>query len=543
MTPTQKRTFHILLIISAVYFAAFIAPNLTGAREAEMLSVFEIDEYAQYSHAIRMLTPGETLYQTVRNFFVYLHYFYGYPFYFFSAIAMLPLRLVLGAGFTTGAYTPLIVMTLRQLVNVLPMLLSAMLLVHMQTQFKSRWKSVALFVLLLILPGVVVNNLWWHPDSLATLVVVLTLFFLDRDQLRFGRSFWLAAAACGLGVGVKYMGAFFVLAIPVYLLWGIAAKKLTWPKALGKAAIFLAVMFAAFIISNPLLLLPQERAEIISIQTLQWEQSSVGIILANQESFFKDGYPPDIRIHYAQPFFLLLTFAALGLGIARKETRLKSSLILAWCLPLSISIINLGTRRTHYWLPIMLPLFSTLINLFPEEKLRLAGKDRDWARIIMAALILVQAAFFMGTNVGIYASQMQRETQAPAILFYDKLEEQVFDPIILDRQLVVYRDWGVYCPETVQRRVTMNWDLANHAYIADLDPDVILLDRENVLLFSRPEVVSQAVNPGNMRLMQEFYGAAARDELPGYMLVLQDGFGYALVREELAEAFLGSAFP
>jgi len=92
MNQTQKKTFRILLIIGAVYFAAFIAPNLTGAREPEMLSVFEIDEYAQYSHAIRMLTPGETLYQTARNFLIYLHYFYGYPFYFFSALALLPLK-------------------------------------------------------------------------------------------------------------------------------------------------------------------------------------------------------------------------------------------------------------------------------------------------------------------------------------------------------------------------------------------------------------------------------------------------------------------
>ena len=234
--PDPEKTFRILLIIGAVYFAAFIAPNLTGARQPEMLSVFEIDEYAQYSHVIDMLTPGDTLYQTARNFLIYLHYFYGYPFYFFSALALLPLKLILGGNWT--AQTPLIVMTLRQMINVLPLIASAMLLVHMQTKFKSLWKSVALFLLLLILPGTVVNDLWWHPDGLATLVVVLTLFFLDRDELRFGHNFWLVAVSCGVGASIKYMGAFFVLAIPVYIVWGIVTKKLAWPKAIGKAALF-----------------------------------------------------------------------------------------------------------------------------------------------------------------------------------------------------------------------------------------------------------------------------------------------------------------
>lgn len=538
MTPAQKKTFRILLIISAVYFAAFIAPNLTGAREPEMLSVFEIDEFAQYSHAIDMLRPGDTLYQTARNFLIYLHYFYGYPFYFFSALVLLPLKLILGADWTAVAHTPLIVMTLRQMINVLPILLSALLLVHMQTKFKSLWKSVWLFALLLLLPGAVVNDLWWHPDGLATLVVVLTLFFLDRDELRFGRSFWLAAVTCGVGVGIKYMGAFFVLAIPVYLIWGIVTKKLTWPKAIGKGALFVVIMFAALVISNPLLLLPQERAEIIAIQTLQWEQSSVGIILANKEPFLKDGYPPDIRTHYGQPFFLLLAFAALGLGIARKETRLKNSLILAWCVPLSISIINLATRRTHYWLPIMLPLFSTLVYFFPEEKLRFGGKSRNLAGMAVAVLLILQAALFIRTDVGIYTTQLQREEQAASILFYEKLEEQVFEPIILDRELIVYRDWHVYCPDTPPRRVEMNWDLATYSYITDLNPDVILLDRENVLLFSQADVVSQAVDQGDMKQMHEFYGDAGQDALEDYQLVLQDEFGYALVRDELVEMYL-----
>jgi hypothetical protein len=537
MTQTQKKTFRILLIISAVYFAAFIAPNLTGAREPEMLSVFEIDEYAQYSHAIDMLRPGDTLYQTARNFLIYLHYFYGYPFYFFSALALLPLKLILGANWTAVANTPLIVMTLRQMVNVLPLIASAMLLVHMQTKFKSLWKSVALFVLLLILPGTVVNDLWWHPDGLATIVVVLTLFFLDRDELRFGRNFWLAAVSCGVGAGVKYMGAFFVLAIPVYLIYGIVSKKLTWPKAIGKGALFVVIMLAALVISNPLLLLPQERAEIISYQTLQWEQSSQGIILANTESFFAEGYPQDIRIHYGQPFFLLLGVGALVLGIARKETRLKNSIILAWIIPLSISIFNLATRRTHYWLPILMPLFSTLVNLFPAEKLRFEGKSRDRGKMAVALLIVLQAALFIFTDVRIYNTQLQREEDSPSILFYEKLEEEVFDPIVLSRQLVVYRDWHVYTPATPARQVEMNWDLATYASIADLNPDVILLDRENVLLFSQEDVVGQAVDQGDMAQMHEFYGDAGRGELEGYQLILQDNFGYALVRKELVEAF------
>ena len=74
--------------------------------------------------------------------------------------------------------------------------------------------------MLLSIPLVVTNDLWWHPDSLAVLSVVVTLLFLDLDKQRFGRYFFIAAAACGVAIGIKYEGVFFALAIPIYLLWG-----------------------------------------------------------------------------------------------------------------------------------------------------------------------------------------------------------------------------------------------------------------------------------------------------------------------------------
>ena len=204
MAEKQNRTLFTLVGLGALYFFLFIFPNLTGAQDANMLAVFEVDEFAQYPHVIRMLTPADTPYQTLRNFFIYLHYVYGYPLFFFSALALLPLKLVFGAGWTE--MTPLIVLVLRQVLSVFPTILSVMMLVYVQTRFKSLWKSAALFVFLLSIPAVVGNNMFWHPDSLSTLFVVGVFFFLELDSLKFGRNFVLAAVACGLAIGTKNQG-------------------------------------------------------------------------------------------------------------------------------------------------------------------------------------------------------------------------------------------------------------------------------------------------------------------------------------------------
>ena len=89
----QRLTVWVLVLIGGLDFCALIPANRTGAETAEMLAVFEVDEYAQYPHLLRMLTPGDGLYPTLRNFFIYLHYYYGFPFYFWSALSVLPLKL------------------------------------------------------------------------------------------------------------------------------------------------------------------------------------------------------------------------------------------------------------------------------------------------------------------------------------------------------------------------------------------------------------------------------------------------------------------
>lgn len=545
MSTQQTRTLLVIFSLGLLYFILFIPVNLMGARDANMLALFEVDEYAQYPHVLHMLQPGENTYQTLRNFLIYLHYFYGYPFYFFSALALMPLRSNLGAGWENQ--TQHIMLVLRQMINVLPMLGAVGLLVYLQTRFRSWWRSTGLFVFLLACPAVIVNNFWWHPDSLVFLFVVLTFFFLDRDDLRFGKHFWLAAVACGLATGTKYLGAFFVLAIPVYLIWGSIAKRLTWKKALRNGALFVLVMLFSVVIANPLLLLPQERAAIISTQTAQFRQTSTGILTANTSPFFENGrLPIDFRIHYGEEFFILLSLLALGIGIARSESRRLNMLILTWMIPLTIVLLNIGTRRTHYFLPLVLPLYSAVVHLFPEtipipkRNAWVALRSRTlrllrWLVVIPALPLLFQMALFIQKDVTIYAQYLWREMTSPSLRFYQHLQD-VLKPMPQPPR-VVYRDWRIYYPGQPGQQVEMNWDMATYPYIRDLKPDLILLERENLELFSKPEIVEQAANPGNMRLIHEFYRDAARDTVEGYRTIYQEDFASALVSETIFEQY------
>jgi 4-amino-4-deoxy-L-arabinose transferase-like glycosyltransferase len=535
----HNRGWIVLLAIGAVYFAACVAPNLRGAADPGMLAVFETDEYAQYPHVIRMLTPGDSFYQSVRNFVVYLHYFYGYPFYFFSALSLLPLKLLLGADW--AQHTQWIVLALRQMIGVLPMLLAAGLLARMQGRSRAPWQSAAVFAFLLLVPAVVVNNFWWHPDSLLVLFVVLTLFLLDRDRQRYGRNFFLAAAACGLATGTKYMGLFFFLAVPLYLLWGIFGKKIHPRRALGLGALFVLLMAAALLASNPLLLLPQERAEIIATQRLQFQQTNLGYWTVNRAAYLTwSSYPEDFRLHYGEAWFLLLALIGLGVGIWRKERRLTHVLILAYVLPYMLYFLFIATtRRTHYFLPAMLPLFSCLINLLPASLPRRGLALGQWARWAALLLILAQLGLFARQDVHLYTAQVNKERDSAALRFGAAVEQQVL-PKLAGRDVRIYHDWKAYLPPAPGRTLEMRWELADEETLRALNPDVILLERANIQLFSAPDALANAINPGNMAALRRVYLAAGADELPGYRVAFQDAYGLALVREQDWDRFSGS---
>ncbi|MHB8808335.1 MAG: hypothetical protein ACYC59_12280 [Anaerolineaceae bacterium] len=362
----MKKTINILLLICFFIFIVSAIVNLEGSQDAHMLSLLSADESIQYPYLIHMLSGGSSLFETLKNFVAYQHYFYGYPFYLFSAVSILPVRLITGAAFAEQVQLNLFL--LRQVVSVLPMLLAVMLLVYLQTGFQNPLKSVFLFLILATIPAVTRNNLWfWHPDALALLGIVAAIFFLNKDQFRFGKFFTYAAIACGLSAGIKVIGAFFFLAVLVYLGMGMKSRSLPFRIIAKKAAIFLLVFLLIFLLTNPLLLISQTRTQILKIQ-------------AQQNSFVREGWTdedvyqtglsawlPYFEEWYANTFILLFFLASVLYGILRGKQRLMNSLLLAWLLPYSIYLIFfVAVKPFHYPLPVMIPLFSAALNFFPD---------------------------------------------------------------------------------------------------------------------------------------------------------------------------------
>lgn len=529
----RRPAFLPLLALAILYSLVFVAPNSTGAHDKNMLAAFQLDEYVQFGVISRMLTPKSSFLMNVVDFVVYRHYFYGYPFYLASAIFTSPLWIV--SGFASPAELSQAYMLTLRFMSLVTVAAAVVLMIAMWDGLQNVGRALFFFLFFGVTPAVVFNNSWWHPDGLLTLLVVLTIGCLYRDDLRFGRWFLGAAVFCGLATGVKVIGLFFGPTIAVYLLLGLRAKRLGWAQLFRHGALFVGVMVLTIIVSNPLLLIPRTSRQIIDTMVLQ----ATGESQRGSSRGLLAWYEEQLRWGFGYWWIYLAGLGACIYGIVRGGPKaLLSTLILTWALPFSVYCISVVTfKKSYYFIPILLPLFSCLLN--PAIwNFRGFARERRWGAFALAgslvALYLANLPFYMSTNAGMYRYFLNKEAESGSLAFYQTLAAYQGGGLPPADSLTIFRDPYVYVPPDGARDVRMKWGAASYADLADFEPDLILLQQEYIERHA--DAAAPSTGTAAMSSSGRFYDDARSDVLVGYRKILETEFGVAFLRSGPATA-------
>ena len=526
MTIVQKRIFGLLLCLAVAAFILSGWPNAVASKNLAMVQIFQPDEAAPLPYVMKMIAPAPSLNQALRNFIFYDYYYYGFPFFAASAVLLLPLQWAGQLG-----NTPLVMLTLRQFISVLPMLVALLLLIYMQDGFRT-YRSPVLFVFLLFVPAVVQNNAWYHPDGITFLLVVLTLFFLKRDNLRFNWNFILAAIMSGVATATKLVGVYFFLAVGLTLVLGLVLKKASWKKLLVMALAFILVMGLAYLIANPFLL-------------SHWARTAYQYILYKQGGLLENGYGvfyakglvaswPDVHTSYGEIPFLLIALGAAIWGAWRGPDRLYHALILAWFIPISITVFFLTHFKFQYWMPVALPLFSSLVIILPEEWKETGSTRLAWfVRMALLLILLIQLVLFARSDIQAFNSRLHREQTSASIQWYSKVVEALKP--LPDENLHIYYDYRMYVPGKPGWVIETNFDLLEYGYIQQNQFDVLLLLEQRIRDYLNPNVTG--IDPKLFALNQQFYRDADNQIIKGYHLIYRDNFGLIFVSDELYQKY------
>ena len=418
-SSTQRKVFIVLLLIGLVYFCIFIPLNAMGWNGPAQSFASGIDDDIQYPIAVRALTPGNTFSSTVYHVLVDENNVYGHPYVTLSSLVLIPSRIIFGAGF--GDHIQINLLLLRQFMNVLPMVLSMFLLVYIVTRFRSMLQSTALFALLLTIPGVVKFNIrFYHPDSLILLLIVLTIFFLQRDQYRFKKNFYLAAAFCGLAAIIKLWGFFFFLPVAVYLLSGLFRKILSLKKTILVGLGFILVMGVTMLITTPSLLVPAATKEFISGVSGQISNRSVGYSDPGSSDVYNKDFPSGMKIfedYYIQTYYFFFCFACLAVCSFLGEKKLTAQIMLGWCLAVAVYMIYFLAAKSYWYLmELMVPLYAApflLPTLAGEQKNQFASKFLT--RPVTAKILWGVVTLFCGSQ---FVVNLVLIATSPVILNY-----------------------------------------------------------------------------------------------------------------------------
>jgi len=454
--PRSKPLIWILLaLISIIVVVIFYFPNVRASENVPMVQIFEPDESAPFYNVIKMISPSEGLKSALIQFIFYKYYYYGFPHFALSAASLLPLKWA-----NQLDNIPLVFLTLRQLISLIPMLFGLLVLVYMQDGFRT-YRSIALYIFLLAIPAVVRNNFWWHPDGLVVLFSSLVLFLLWKDNLRFGWRFFLAAVINGILIATKIVGIYFFLAIGLTLILGLVLKKISLRKSIVLGAAYVGIMAVSFVFANPLLFWEGGRAAYFTTFTKQIDllDQGYGIIyekgLAAAWSIAKN--------YYGWAFFILTVIAITIWGSIKGRQKFLYALILAWFIPLTTSLIFFTHFKFQYWLPVALPLISCVALIFPE-KLNFHKEKWLHASIHIALVLLVTAQFvqFLYQDAHAYSARLHRAENNAEIAFYTTAVEQI--GAITNGELQVYYDYRLYIPATGGWSVETSYELLDYNY-------------------------------------------------------------------------------
>jgi hypothetical protein len=529
----QRLIFWTLIVCSIIYFSLFIKINHSGSDEISKIRILSsIDEQVQLNALEDMLHPTGKTYKRAIGDFLLHHHAYGYPFYFFSSLVTIPVKLF---HLSRSSELEWMMLALRQQV-VLFNILTCLLLTFMWTQFKRMGPSIAIFLFLLSIPAVNKHNFIWHPDALSTLFIVLTLFCLVKDNLRFKKWFIYSAISCGMACSTKFMGPFLFLLILTYLFVALKQENQGTMFILKKGILFGFVTGIVFVFSTPLILFGYYQ-NVIDFLTDQSKMNNFGWGIEMPKGLMP-WYNEVIEPFYFNAWLLigLLVICIYSIFILKTNKNLNL-LILAAILPIFIYVVTIIAHKNYFYLyPVMLLLASTIGNIFytknklPEN--REPSKINTIGNITSFSLIIILTLSNTFSSYSIFEKKKEIVSEHPAFQFYHTIEKSDSLVKTMFQSHKILHSSFIYLPDSLASKSFIPNDLITVELIKKENPDIIILEKEMGQNFTNPEYQQKFINPGLAKLSGEFYKKAMYDSLPGYALKLSDPYGLLLIKEQ-----------
>ncbi|SVE53016.1 uncharacterized protein METZ01_LOCUS505870, partial [marine metagenome] len=198
------------LLIILLFFSVMIWMDLSWSK-LSILEMKSIDEYAFHGSLLRVYEGLISF--DVKKIFSHGFYSYGSTFFIINGLAAFPWLGETGSSF--AIITP-------RLITTLFMAVTLFIMTKLVEQFhKNIFEKILALFFVIMMPGIWVNAIWFHPDYMMTAFLMASMYMLFRSNEIGDRFYWVSILFWGISVAVKVQAITFA---PV-LIWSICILK------------------------------------------------------------------------------------------------------------------------------------------------------------------------------------------------------------------------------------------------------------------------------------------------------------------------------
>jgi len=262
-------------------------------------------------------------------------------------------------------------------------------------------------------------------------------------------------------------------------------------------------------------------------------RSSNYLTSADVEHWYRNAF----HYYYGHWLFLIAAIVATVAGMPLDKPRRNRYLaVLVWVAPISAYVVTQieYTGEERYWLPIWMPVLAAFLSFCLWAVARSRWTPLGIAGCILAGTPALQAAEYVKADAEIWRLEAGRETVAPALFFYRKVEHDWLSKMPKNRDYSIFRDPYVYFPPSLAGfNVRMRYKDTTFSDVVEVPTDILLVQVDYIKINASDENLADKQASPLLWNSYLFYSDVRDDKVRGFKKIYQDKFGIFFVSDAL----------
>lgn len=251
----QKAIYMLMLVV----FAIFCYMDYRYL-DISYLAITSGDEFMQYHSLQKML--GGIIHLNIEDLFRFDSYVYGFVWHLLNMLVVAPFHFT--NNVELAIYMP-------RVLNAVFSTLCLLVIFKIARLYLGYFYSYIIVLIAALMPGFYQNGYIFKPDVFQALLILVSVYYLLKDNFAFKKNFYLGVIFFALSLGIaKFQAIMFMPLIYLYIGYVFLRKpsKESMLFVIKYVALSTLFIFAVFILTNPYLLHPRGFGAWLSMFTL-----------------------------------------------------------------------------------------------------------------------------------------------------------------------------------------------------------------------------------------------------------------------------------